>query len=78
VWAGNAAQALKKADPKLRVGGLVNGWATRGDDGTLSVLLWNATLERQVTTDPSGAFQIDFELPMPALSLVEFLPEEKR
>jgi xylan 1,4-beta-xylosidase len=133
-------------------GGLVNGWATRGDDGTATVLLWNVTFdqtkaggsaalarqvtlrvvglpaarkfllrhfrvdnahsnvyaawqamgrpdwpnaaqlaelhrrdelqtlepERQVTTDATGVLQIDFELPMPALSLIELLPEEKR
>lgn len=132
-------------------GGLVNGWATRGDDGSVRVLLWNVTFDQikargsaalgrqvtlavaglpagekytarhfrvdnghsnvctawdatgkpdwpnatqlaelhrrdaletlepegQVSIGHTGAFQAEFDLPMPALSLVELVPEAK-
>jgi len=50
-WALRLAEELGRDLVRLDLSGdgagsLVDGWATRGDDGTLQVLLWNATLDQ--------------------------------
>ncbi len=44
-------------------GSLVDGWATRSADGTVQVLLWNATLDQsKVAGDPLLARRIRLEV----------------
>jgi xylan 1,4-beta-xylosidase len=50
-WALRLAEELGRDLVRLDLegdgaGSLVDGWATRGDDGTVQVLLWNATLDQ--------------------------------
>ncbi|MBY5164161.1 GH39 family glycosyl hydrolase [Salsipaludibacter albus] len=46
--------------------GLVDGWATRHDDGTIDVLLWNGTLD-QTRVDGDDALCRRVEVHLPAL-----------
>jgi xylan 1,4-beta-xylosidase len=60
-WALALAQELGTDLVELRLdgdgaGGLVDGWATRAEDGTVSVLLWNGTLNQRQST---GAPRLD-------------------
>jgi xylan 1,4-beta-xylosidase len=81
-WALALAQELGTSLVRLELdgdgaGGLVDGWATRADDGTVHVLLWNGTLnQRQSTGEP--LLDREVELTVEGLEHVAYVVAEAR